>query len=473
MGSRSPGELAERLVTRLAGHYGWHHVSLFQVREAEQVFHLLAQHSESDILPKESRRQEMSEGVLGYVYATRESVNIPDLRETEIAVKSISDWPEMRSELCLPLVWEGEVQWLLNVEDKREDCFSIDEENKVRRIVEHAQLLLARISRQSLLESTFRSGSDAVFSTDSKANILDANQAAAKLLGYEAPEELSMPFREVFHDKQTAERIFEATGPFGREVELERKNGSVVPVLISGADLPEEFSRKLFTAKDLRVIKRMEKLESLKKLFEELAVQSHAPLALVTTWVQQLKRGASVESHREWATKVLGQLKKLEISYDRLALCVDAGPVLRRSEKQRLDLGIELKRTVEEFPASEGKRIRMEIPDDLQDINGDAGEISFIFSSILAYLLRSIGDEDAIKAEVEEKPAGIRVRFSAPATRGQEQIGRRLARAKFDLALGESTIQAFASDNSASYEQFSNEDETRMELTFAVQKQTE
>jgi hypothetical protein len=216
-------------------------------------------------------------------------------------------------------------------------------------------------------------------------------------------------------------------------------------------------------------MKRVEKLESLKKLFEEVAVQSHAPLALVNTWVQHLKRCPTADATAEWATKVLGQLKKLEISYDRMALCVDAGRVLSQSEKQPLDLGIELKRTVEEFPASEAQRICVQVPNELKNISGNPVEISFIYSSILAYLLRCVAGSDPIHAHViAEADSTILVRFSAAVATQEGKSGSGLARAKFDLALGDSTIKAFASNNSAVYQRNSSEKEATMELRFAV-----
>jgi len=264
-------DLANMLATELANHYKWHHVALFEVCEERGMFQLLAEHFEhpGNALPLENHEQPLDRGILGHVYRTRESVNIADVLLQDLPF--VSGWAGVSSEICLPLIWEGDVHWLINVEDRRVDAFSKDEEYDLRLIVSDAEFLLARMSRQHLLESAFESSSDAVFLTDMRAIIVSANTAAAKLLGFDHPQQVLGSFHQIFKDENEAGKVFECTGTFGGEMEIQRSDGSSIPVLITASRLPRHLSRKLFTVKDLRLIKRIEKLEGLKKLFDEVA----------------------------------------------------------------------------------------------------------------------------------------------------------------------------------------------------------
>jgi PAS domain S-box-containing protein len=269
---------------------------------------------------------------------------------------------------------------MLNVEDERCDAFSKDQEQDVAAILSEVELILSRISRQYLLESTLESTSDAVLMTDTQQNILLANPAAARLLGYGAPSELVGPFERIFQDSTTAKRIFASTNSAAVEVDLVRKDKSTLPVLMSGSCLPEDLFRKIFICKDLTAARRLEKLESLRSLFQEVALQTHTPLALVETWI---RRRAKEDARDDLYAKILAQLKRIEITYDRLALLTDGGSVLQACEPQSLDLGVEFKRTKEELPESEQLVIRYDDPGELPYVQADPGQISFMFSTIL------------------------------------------------------------------------------------------
>ncbi|MES1260503.1 MAG: PAS domain-containing protein [Acidobacteriota bacterium] len=465
-------ELAQALADRLTDHYRWHHVSLFRVCEAVSLFRMVAEKTRGCEAPGfgGNQQQALTDGVLGHVYKTKQAVNIPDVRQGELAPVFVPGLPGARSELCIPVVWDNEVHWLLNVEDRRVDAFSKDEEDALGLIVGEAQLMLAGISREYLLESALQASSDAVLMTDTKGTIVSANPAAAKLLGFEKQSDVLGQFERIFRDRKEADVIFESAGGPGREIEVRSTNQTTVPVLISGSELPDDLSLKLFTAKDLRPVKRMQQLESLKKLFEEVAMQSHTPLALAETWVQRLKADRGRDPGLEWTNKLLGQLRKLEISYDRMALCLDSEKILRATEKQPLDLAMELKRIAEEFPDSEAQRLRLQSAGDLPYIKGDPAQIAFIFSSIISFLMRYLGPEDFVDIRVTSVQGAVNVRFSAPVPPhpGAAETARIISRAKFDLALGEPAIQTFAGNNSATYVNCANEIETVIELSFAV-----
>src|SRR5262249_54615377 len=151
------------------------------------------------------------------------------------------------------------------------------------------------------------------------------------LLGYDSASELAGPFERVFQEAVTAQRIFATNGPTPIEVDLVRKDKSTVPVLISGTCLPKDLFRKVFVCKALTVARRLEKLESLGTLFQDVALQSHTPLALVDTWVRHRARENPDD---DLYAKILPQLRKIEITYDRLALSMDGGTLFQTTDPQ-------------------------------------------------------------------------------------------------------------------------------------------
>jgi PAS domain S-box-containing protein len=459
-------EVAERLAEALAGHYGWDHVHVMRVSRADNVLRILAESSATggQWLGAEKREQPLDAGVAGHVCRTKERVNIPDFAAPELPESFVPAWPDSRSELCLPIIWDDDVQWILTAGDDRVDAYSKDEEEDVAAMLNEAALVLSRISRQYLIESAFRSSSDAVFVTDTQSKILFANPSAATLLGYRDPAELNGPFERIFPDGHVARRVFETTGSAAVEVELLRRDGSKVAVLVSGSELPEELFRKAFIAKDLTAARRLEKLETLRKLFEEIAVQTHTPLAMVKTW---LTRAGSDQASADLCTKILGQLKKLEITYDRLALSSDCARVFNATSKQPLDLGVELKRTIEEFPDSERALIDFRDPGELPWITGDPAQISYMFGTVLSYLARLCGGQgNCVCVRIEPGDGRVKVSFAAAAVPAPDESHSALARAKFELALGEPTIVAFAGNNSATYQRTTDAETTRIDLEF-------
>jgi PAS domain S-box-containing protein len=466
---RCATDLATLLAQRLASHYEWDHVIVGTASKDEQTFRILAESSHTGappLVPADFRRP-LTEGILGQVYQKGESLNIPSLLDHQPGPLA-SKWPGTQSELCLPIAWDGKVQWILDVEDDFLDAFSKDQEQDVAAILAEVALLLARISRQCLLESTFDSTSDTVLVTDTQGNSLEANPAAARLLGYRSAAEIVGSFERIFDDAQTARRVFACTNRAATEVDLKRKDGSSVPVIISGSDLAKDLFRKTFVAKDLTTARRLEKLESLRSLFQEIAIQTHAPLALVETWI---RRRAHEDAGSDFYTKILAQLKKLEITYDRLAFSVAEGTVFQAWRTQALDLGVELKRAREELPELEQRAIHYDDPGELPRVEADPAQIEFIFATILSYLTRLCGaEENGVQVKIVPTGATLRVQFATRTTLPADAApeARLLSRARFDLALGESAIRAVAEKNQAVYQIESNVAGTSIDLDFSI-----
>ena len=211
-------------------------------------------------------------------------------------------------------------------------------------------------------------------------------------------------------------------------------------------------------------------MESLRTLFQDVALQSHTPLALVDTWVRHRARENPDD---DLYAKILPQLRKIEITYDRLALSMDGGTVFQTTEPQPLDLGVELKRAIEQLPQTEQRVIRYDDVGQLPYIQADPVQISFMFSAILVYLSRLCGgEENGVKAGIIQTEENLLVRFSADAELPPDasEEARGLQRARFDLALGEPAIRAVAQKNHAAYRIESAGVGTVIELDFYVSR---
>jgi PAS domain S-box-containing protein len=456
-------ELANLLATRLAKQYDWHHVAIFRVCKADKRIRLLAESATNGgpLLSEAQRDRSSRAGILGLVFKMRRPLNIPDVSSGDFSRIFVPGWPGIRSELCLPIIWDDQVQWLLNAEDQRVQAFSSDEEQEVGVILEEAAALLQRLSRQYLLESAFKSSSDAVIITDSKRKILETNEAAAQLLGHKNPKKLRGAFKRLFKDEHIAKRLLKAERTHGLETDLVRADGTNVPVLISGVNLSDNIYRKVFVAKNLTSHRRLEHLEELKKLFQEVALQTHTPLALAKWWLEQVGRINSKDEIVDVVAKILGQLKRLEITYDRLALLSsDFGPSRPLSRRQPLDIGVEMKRTIEEFPRSDAERIDFIDPGELPYVSCDPVQVSFVFASILSYLIRFSPSEKSIHVHFICTTEIISVLISGllPVQASASEAERNIARAQFEMALGETVIDAYARNNSARYERTQSDD---------------
>ncbi len=466
-------EVAELLARSLANEHRWQHVSVFKASESDRMFKLLAEVSADGDRSAPVQEQPLSQGVLGYVYATRKAVNIEDVSSDPSFVQVFRvGWLDVRSEMCVPIQWDGRVQWLVNVEDTRIAAFSDDECSDLSAFLDEAGETLSRLSRQYLLESALATSSDAVFVTDNQAEIVMVNPAAVLLLESPAPQDLYGPFENIFKDPEVGRRIFEVKGVAAHEIELRRRDGNGVPVLISGSALPDDFSRKVFVAKDLTLVRRMRQLETLRRLFQEVAIQTHTPLALIDTWLRELKCLATDSHSREYCARALRQLKKVEISYDRLALSVDSENLITQVDPQLVDVGVELQRVMTEFPESETARISIDDFGELPYVSFDPFHLEFIFASVVAYLMRFVQFGSTVRIGCDRSTGAITLTFRALIPADTEVIARdrSLARARFDFALGEPIIETLMTRNNGLYRRTTGE-HTSIRLEFRLDGQ--
>lgn len=156
---------------------------------------------------------------------------------------------------------------------------------------------LPRIYFEKLLENS----PDIVVAVDRQGAIVFYNDGARQTLGYTSAEVLGKPVTILYQSLDAARRVMRAmreseTGPRGTvkncETMFRTKDGSEIPVAISGSiaydDAGEEVGSIGF-AKDLRQIRKRDRLLTLGELAVSLAHEINNPLEVITNTMELLE----------------------------------------------------------------------------------------------------------------------------------------------------------------------------------------
>lgn len=457
--SNDIGKAAKAIVTRVARHYRWQHVALFSVDENEGVFSLLRQKGSSKEfrLPK-NFTQPLSKGIFNYVYEHNKPVNIGNVRKHKKFRKIFK--PSLKktlSELCLPIK-TNEFFWLLNIEDQRENAFSKEEQRSLVGIVRELKKFLEKCWLYNFLQASLDFASDALIITDSKNYIKKTNETAQKLLGSEGDNLVGKPFGTYFKDSQQAHDLLHLEKKPSDEVIFCRADEKEVSAILSRSQIKENISDKVYFATDLSLQKRVLELENYWKMYNEIATQTKTPLSLAFGWLSQLKEEAEERTFPgfEYLDKSLRQLRKVELSYDRLALYDKKNEI--KPHAVQFDLLQLLLNVKEEFPESEKTEINITHDKTEYDALGDIFQISFSIKTILSYLLRFIPQKEKISISLRENEGfmaiDISVNFPGFAERSDADIvhARRMSELEKEMALGNELIKTFINENNGSFE---------------------
>jgi len=448
-------QVAKVVVEGLGKGHLWEHIALYMIDEKEQKFRLLHQRNLGNATPlREPFTQPLRAGVLGYVYRTRKHVLIQDKpgdkNFRDIYLGSV---PGMMSEFCMPIVIDEKVRWLLNLEDSNKNAFSIEEIKDLTSLMDEVSRFLDRIWARHFLSTTLDNSSDIVFMTNAQGYIEDPNIEAHRQLAYTKKEMARIKLRDIIVEQDAAEIIINSPVICKMEVTLRRKNGSSFPVLLSASTLPKEFGGKVMTCTDRSLYKRVEELEYLGKMYHEIAVQTQTPLSLAFGWIESLKIQNAGQTARDTLDKVQRQLKKIEITYNRLALYNQVEGVIPYNEVlfSMSEIAAHIKST---FPLPEAEKIVFQLTEPLPNLKGDLFQLNFCFDSILSFLLRHLPPEETIKVNVscveDDVIAQIRGFLPRPSAEHQQmnQLTTGVAKTLAQMALSREVIEQFVSNNS-------------------------
>jgi PAS domain S-box-containing protein len=355
----------------------------------------------------------------------------------------------------MPIRVNGRISGVLNIEDKHENAFTEEEQEKLRSLLDEIGSLFGAVWDKALIANAFELTPSLVLIADTAHNVIQHNAATIARLGFSARELTGSPISKYFEQPEIAERLFQ-TPLSAVETGLRCKDGSILPVLLGSREL-EGFGAWVISARDLTNQKRIAELESLRHMYREIAAQTKTPLSLACSWIQRLQRKAE-ESHDGASSilqKVLTQLKKVDITYERLAL-YSQSPAAAVSKEILLNAGDLLKRTLDNFP-QELLSIRGLDAMDLY-VRGDPFEIEFAIESTISYLQRFLPADERVEVGLSSAAGRLLIHiqgFFPPEPTGNADCERpeTVCQTIHEMALGADIIGDFMKRHGGSFRQ--------------------
>lgn len=398
-----PG-LAEQLVTHLHEHYGWEHVSLFRVDEDRRKLAMLHQVCSGNAYLRDGYEQSFGVGLLGFVLDQSKPVNVGDITLPPWRDVYIRGMEGTRSEMCLPIPGE-KLRWILNVESSLADAFADEEQRSVELLLKQAGLILDRAASLELKAAILESIADAVIQTTKDGVIQEMNPAAERLFG-ESLNALKGKDLAVFLDEgrggidgenDNSRLLVQGRSVEPTSVSLCRRDKTRVPVLISGASLPAELGGKVFVATNLTLQRRIERMDLLKQVFQQVASETRLPLALAATFLSD-----ATQHHAEvmdLVDKAQQQIRKADLPLERvlrLASAADDQPL----PLAIVDLRDLLHSLVVQLPKAQASAVRLHASEGAVLAQGAVQELAFCLQSALAFLLRHKAQSDVVDVKV-------------------------------------------------------------------------
>jgi PAS domain S-box-containing protein len=450
-------KVASVIVHQLLEHNDWDHAAFFHVDEKRQEIRLLSQKAKNDdpgfLLPT-NYQQQLNSGVLGFVYRSQQAVNIGDLAHdaqfNDIAMRGFKS--EILSELCLPIVLGDRVCWMLNLEDSRENAFSSEEVADLEIILDELKNLLEGVLARHFVETTIDSASDAIIAVDGAGCVIRANPAVEGLLGYSPKELKGRTFLFLLDSRRLLDEVTDGRRLFCEQVNLKRKDGTEVAVLLSASPLPQALGGAVFLARDLSLMKRLKELEYLGRMYQEIAIQTKTPLSLAFSWLQTIEG-----KDKETVDKINRELQKVQLTYDRLALYEESEGFMPFHE-MLLKISEVISRLLDTVPESERHKIDVTLEPNLPLIRGDLYQLTFCLRTILSYLIRFVPQNGHIQVRVSREGRGLCIRIigflPSPDDVGiQPESATWIAQVLADMALGEKVIRSFVERHHGIYYQ--------------------
>lgn len=457
LASESANSVAEILIKEIASHYKWENVSIFQPDEQEGYLWMVKQEAqnESARLPANFQHP-LDKGVTGHVYRTREPLVIGDVQAPKFKHLYVAPATRatFRSELCIPIIVAGRVYWLLNVEDLRRNAFAQEEQEALQSILQEVAVVLELTSRTQVFSELLKCNKDAVIQTDFRGIIQQTNPATEELLGYRDVEMKGTPFVAYFKDKEQGQRVHEAKYVPNDEVYLVHKDGSEVSLLLSGTSLPKEIGLKVYVCNDLSTRKRMDTLEILRHMYNEIATQIKTPLSLAFTWLERLQKFETQPETADILRKTVKQLNKVDLTYERL-LFYERHKTIDPVEKCVFEIPFLLEKIKQDMPDSEASQIDVMVQPDVPLVRADLGQLWFCIESILGYLIRFVPEDRKVSVSISAHSGGAVLVISgyAPPVTGSAISDYAKTRwaihAITEMALGEEMIRSFIEKNHA------------------------
>ena len=242
----------------------------------------------------------VGKGITGAVAATREPLLVPDLRQREDYIRDLTD--ESLSELCVPLLFEGELLGVIDSEDTRLDFYTDEDLTLLTSVAALTSARLGMLGKDRALKETrrrtqavFETSLDGVLTFNQAGDILECNNASRTILQTVCDNGCKGSVKDYFFpiipnlktdDPEWVSKLIEMTGLGVRservicraDKDLTSVEITIVKFLENGEDIFTAFIRdishqKMIEKERVNALRKAEEANRVKTEF--LAVMSH------------------------------------------------------------------------------------------------------------------------------------------------------------------------------------------------------
>jgi len=258
---------------------------------------------------------------------------------------------------------------------------------------------------------------DAILVTDAEARYIDVNPAATELLGYSRQELLTMRVPEVVandpHATTQAFEQFKASGVWRGELNLRRRDGSVVPT--EGVAMPVPLPTGTIFASVTRDISERRAHERMRQEFlAEVGHELRTPLTTLLAYAQLLQRRAAYNP-KAVDTIVMQAQHLARLVADILELSrIDAGKLRLRPTSLEL---VALAQSVAEEMQGLTTQHRIRVEPERPEIQGwgDEDRLRQVLQNLVGNAVRYAPDgEIVVRVEADEPGVRVAVRDEGP-----------------------------------------------------------
>lgn len=352
-------------------------------------------------------RLKPGQGIAGWVAEHKEPVLINDAYKDARFYSGVDRQSGFLTEsmACIPLQVEERVIGVMQAINKKNGEFNQNDLRLMQAIggplaaaIENARLHAAVLAEKRRIETIFTSMSEGLLTITADGRITHANEALISLLYNDTvdPDQLNGQFaHDVIQLKSgSLDEFIQTVMAAGDEypqwaTELQRVQGELVPILISGAPIWDEEGRvneMIFVFSDLRQIREVERMRD--DFFHGVIHELRTPLATILMYARLLREGKAQD--KEKADRFLGVIER---ESDRLQKMVRQMLELVKMESSEFRHGLEpvyLNPLFDEMlppladrATEKGLTFRQRVQQNLSPVSGTSETYYLIFKNLI------------------------------------------------------------------------------------------
>jgi hypothetical protein len=209
----------------------------------------------------------------------------------------------------------------------------------------------------------------------------------------------------------------------------------------------------VYVATDFEYQKERQRLDELKEVFRQAALEGRVPLALANAWL--VERAAADQASRADIEKIVRQIARADLPLERL-LRLSTPPAAGRVPAS-CDLARALSTTLAELPATALADIEVDRTSDALPVRGDFNDIQFCIEALVSFGLRTRPPAKKLHVGLRRAAphASVRVEGDWVPESSQgvalHEVERWRRKTLYDLALSDSVIREIVKRSDGSY----------------------